>query len=275
MRLFALLLLPLPALAGLPGEGETVYSVDVRATTDPDTHMPVYGGLGVSAAIPLADDETIPDLELRADLQASSFPDNEVRTLLGDAGVADVRYGILRSRLSAMASWGAASRTSGLRLRIGPELLVEGTAGSESYFGDFTGPSSLSTRTLRGGLTGAFGVAVPFGEAPEDPLLDLRFGASVLAPLAAGGGQLGNETVRELALTVGDETFASYDTVGRESRAWGEGTVSFDQFRVGLTVGMHHRARDRRFQAIVDAGLADVDSFPVVLFGQLRAGVVF
>lgn len=280
MRVLPLLLLPVSALAGLPGEGDPVTSIDVRATTDPDTRLPTFLGVGVQSAIPLAaEDEAVPDLELRADLQANQVPPADIQTFIADNGGPDsVAYPRLRTRWSALASWGATSREGGLRLRAGPELVLDGDLGAmDALQYDETGFYSDYTLAARAGLTGAFGLAIPIGEAPEDPLVDVRVGASVLLPVHASGGGVGQAEVRDDLLTIDDVAYRPVDLLGRETRVWGEGTVNVGHLRVGALLGLHHRARSVHRAALArspDTTVSD-GAYPVTFLGQLRVGVVF
>mgnify|MGYP004174200373 FL=1 len=282
MRLLLLALLPVPALAGLPGEDEVVSTVDLRASSDADARIPISFGVGAGTAIPLDSRILVPDLELRGDLQFNRLPPEEVEAFMretADAGsdVPDrLAYTDLRSRISAQASWGATSRESGLRGRVGPLLVVEGNAGAMDRLAPI-GWAPDYTASGRLGLTGDFGVAMPFGEEVGDPLLDLRFGASIAAPAFASGGQLSDPDDRAWALTVDDQTFAPTGLLGRETRAWGDAAFSVDNLRVGLMLGFHHRARSAVVKARAGSENWDVLDQPETIdpLVQLTVGAQF
>jgi len=282
MRLLLLTLLPLPALAGLPGQDEPVTSIDVRATSDADARVPLSFGAGVGLAVPLDQRMLVPDLELRTDLQHNRLPPDDIEAYMRenpapDSQVPDrLAYSDLRSRTSIMASWGATSRQAGLRARVGPELLVWGSVGAMDKL-EPIGWSPDYTAAGRLGLTGAFGVAVPIGEEIGDPLVDLRLGASLGAPLFASGGGLADPDHRAWALTVDDVTYDPVDLLGRETRVWGEATFTVDHLRVGARLGFQHAARSRVMKARATSESWDVLDQPETVdpLAQLTVGVVF
>jgi hypothetical protein len=251
-----LLFLPVPALAGLPGEGEPIVSVHAAGVSDSQARTPVGLGAEVRAAIPLSEAELVPDLEFRAGLVHTRLPpaENEAFILANpgdpDAEVPDaIRFSRWESRLHAFASWGATDRGDAPRVRAGVVGLIDGTAGASRVL-DPLGWSPDYTASFRAGPSAAVGWALPLGEDIGDPLLDVRVGASVLVPLSAGGGLLaGSADDRDFVLVVedgcdvGDCVFGPAAVIGRETRAWAEGTLTVDHFVAGLELGLEHNAR--------------------------------
>ena len=112
-----------------------------------------------------------------------------------------------QARLTAQWGVGEAQRDAGLRARVGGLLVVGGSAGVQSAL-EPLGWQADYTRTARLGPAASAGFALPFGDAPSDPLLDLRVGASMAFPVSAGGGALAGQD-RDLVLTVENQSFGS------------------------------------------------------------------
>lgn len=277
------LALPTSALAGLPGEEAPVLGVDALGTSAADLRSPLSVGGRLTFAAPLHRDPLVPDLEARAELTGNRMPPREVEDFMranpgpdASGGAERIDYTRLQSRMEATASWGATSREPGLRLRVGPLAVIDGDAGAMSAL-EPVGYAPDYTMSLRAGLTGAFGVALPFGEEIGDPLLDLRLGGSVASPLVVSGGRLDDPDFRDFALTVDDKTFREEQLAGRESRLWGEATFTVDHFRVGVDLGFNHRARSAIQRARAESPNWEVldQPQPVDLLGRVTVGAIF
>jgi len=92
-------------------------------------------------------------------------------------------------------------------------------------------------------VAGAVGLAIPVGDEVGDALIDVRVGASMAAPLTAGGGGLSDSDDRTFVLTADGQQYRPVQLLGRESRVWAEATTVFDRFHVGLELGLEHTSR--------------------------------
>lgn len=247
------ILCPTTATAGVPGEDAPIVSVHADGITDSQARSPLGLGAGIRVAIPLADDTWVPDLELRFGAVHSTLPPKEIEAFILDNPAPDstvpesIRFSRWEARFSALASWSATERTEAPRVRAGLVGLVDGTAGAQRAL-DPIGWGPDYSRSLRMGPTAAVGWAMPFGDEIGDPMLDVRIGGSVLQPVAAGGGLLSSD-LRDEVLTVeegcdgADCSFAATGWIGRETRAFAEGTFTVDHFVAGVELGLEHNAR--------------------------------
>ncbi|MFK7926935.1 MAG: hypothetical protein AB8H79_02010 [Myxococcota bacterium] len=252
MRLWLLALLPVPSLAARPGEDGTVTTVAAQVGLETQSRHELGAGASLRFAIPVRPDKAIiPDLEIRTSLMHTRLPpkdaEDTIRKLsegIGNPIPSDSRldYAHWESRTELLASWGATSRKAGLRARVGGLWTLDGDAGARArlephgWMPDYTAATRL-------GLTGAAGFAVPLGDEIGDPLIDLRVGMSMAAPLSAGGGGLSDSYDREFTLTADGKLYGAPQLLGRESRIWGEATAVFDRLHIGVELGLEHISR--------------------------------
>lgn len=270
-------LLSSPALAGVPGEGEPVVSGLATGVYDAEARDPLALGAELRAAFPF-------DLELRGRLLHSRLPPRDIEAFMldnpnpSDASIPDsVAHSRWESRLQTLWSLDATEREAGPRIRAGGLGVIAGTSGAARRLGPI-GWSPDYTASFHLGPTAAVGWATPLGEAPDSALLDVRLGASLAMPISAAGGRLGlGAEDRAFALTVDDDVFTPAGLLGRESRAWVEGTLVHKRLILGLEVGLEHNARSAVRRARGASPTWDVEDRPerVAPHAALQVGVIF
>ncbi|TVQ94076.1 MAG: hypothetical protein EA397_02905 [Deltaproteobacteria bacterium] len=239
----ALALLATPAFAGVPGEDKPVVSGLATAVYDADARDPLAIGGELRAAFPF-------DLELRGRLLHTRTPPRSIEDFMranpepSDAQVPEsLAYSRWESRLQAFWSLDATERETGPRVRAGALGVIAGTSGASRRLGPI-GWSPDYTASFQLGPSAAVGWATPLRDTPEAALLDVRLGGSLAMPITAGGGRLSiSSEDRAFALTVDDDVFSPSGLLGRESRAWVEGTLIHRRLIFGLEVGLEHNAR--------------------------------
>lgn len=286
MRLLLIALLPLPALAARPGEDGTVTTLGLAAGLDTYSRHDVGFGVDARVAIPVNPERAVvPDVELRGTLLNTRLPPKNIESFIRGTGDgsgepipddAKLDYAHWQARVQALASWGATSRELGLRARVGGLFVVDGDSGAVGRLGPY-GWEPDYTAAMRLGLTGAAGIGVPLGDEIGDPLLDLRLGGSLAAPIMAGGGRLADDEFRDFALTVDDQLFEPTGFVGREARVWGEATAVFDRLSVSVEIGLEHTARSAISRARAESDSWDWVDEPAVAepHGAITVGWVF
>ncbi|MFT7517903.1 MAG: hypothetical protein ACI9MC_000027 [Kiritimatiellia bacterium] len=227
------------ALAGAPGSSEPTIAVGIGATIDPDARSPVGIVLDGRAELPVG-------LHLRAELTQFRFPDRNTESfMLENAEVLDVSaapdsvvWRVYEARLTA--AWGLkeASRDAGLRARLGGLLVAGGSSGAAAQLEPLGWQSDL-TRFAKLGPIASVGLALPFGDDPGDPLLDVRVAGSFVIPITAGGGALSTDA-RQSTLSVDQQTFKGVGLISPEARAYIEATLWLDAIMFSAELGMEH-----------------------------------
>lgn len=273
----ALATVSLPAFAGVPGEGKTIVSGHVTAVHDAEARDPLAIGGELRFLFPI-------DLDLRASLLHSRLPPRDIEDFMranpepADASVPSrLAFSRWESRLQAGWSLRATERDAGLRIRLAGLGVIAGTAGAGVKL-DPIGWSPDYTASFHLGPLATIGWATPLSDSPTSALLDVRLGASLAAPISAGGGRIGRGADdRAFALTVDDEVFRARGLLGRESRAWLEGNLIHRRLVLSAEIGLEHNARSavrRARGASPNWGVADVPE-KVAPHAAIQIGVLF
>jgi hypothetical protein len=269
--------LSVPALAGVPGEEKAIISGHAAIEHDAEARDPLAVGGELRVILPQ-------DLDFRVRLVHTRLPPRDIESFMRanpqppDATApGSLAFSRWESRFQAGWSLHATERDPGLRLRLAGLGVISGTSGATAKL-DPIGWSPDYTAAFQAGPTATIGWATPLSDRPTSALLDVRLGGSIAVPITAGGGRIGRgDEDRAFALTVDDRTFGSAGLVGRETRAWVEGNVTWRRLIVTGELGLEHNARSAVRRARAASPSWDVVDAPerVAPHAAVLVGVIF